>query len=133
MPDAAERLTREIHASIVAPAFTPESTPTNTGASPGARTHDAEAIASARAELVWIGRAKAWRMVQGAKSNAAYRAIARARFGPDWERQSVDACTDPIEKLRRIKASRAYRMIVAIQSNALVRALRRDDRPMLPR
>jgi len=133
MPDAAERLTREIHASILAPAFTPESTPTNTGASPGARTHDAEAIASARAELVWIGRAKAWRMVQAAKSNAAYRAIARARFGPDWERQSVDACADPIEKLRRIKASRAYRMIVALQSNALVRALRRDDRPMLPR
>lgn len=138
MPDAADRLTREIHGSILAPAFClapePDSAPiaTSRNAAPIA-AHDADTIARARAELVWIGRARAWRVVQSFKNNAAYRALARARFGPDWQRHTIDVCTDPVEKLRRTKASRAYRIMVAIQSNAMVRALRSDARPHLPR
>lgn len=132
MSDASERLTREIHESILAPTFTPEDQP---GAVRPSRSagHDADAVARARAELVWIGRARAWRMVQSVKSNAVYRVLARARFGPDWDRDSIDACADPVEKLRRIKASRAYRVICGIQSNPLMRAMRSDSRPLLPR
>lgn len=136
LPDAADRLTREIHTSILAPAFTPD---VPAGAPSNARdpAHDATEIARARAELVWIGRARAWRAVQRAKNNAAYRALARARFGPDWERHSIDACTDPVEKLRRVKASRAYRLICEVQANPLTRAVRRvlrgDNAPPLPR
>lgn len=128
MTDAADRLTREVHASILAPAFAPEASP----ASPRA-VHDADTIARARAELVWIGRARAWRVVQSFKNNGAYRAMARARFGKDWERHTIDACNDPVEKLRRIKASRAYRTVCALQSNPLMRVLRGDNRPLLPR
>lgn len=136
MNDAADRLTREIHASILAPAFTPETVAPATSrdsAAAHSASHDPDTIARARAELVWIGRARAWRVVQSVKNNAAYRALARARFGPDWERHTIDACSDPVEKLRRIKASRAYRAICAIQSSPLTRAMRSDDRPLLPR
>lgn len=71
----------------------------------------------AQAELDYIESSRSWQTIQRLKRNPLYRAIARFRFGPDWD--LVPSDEGPIERLQRIKVSRFYRMLTASKRNRL--------------
>ncbi len=78
---------------------------------------------SAQAVLHTIQSASSWRAVQRVKQAAAYRVIARLRWGPDWERGLH--VEDPREALARVQASRAYRFIRSVKQFPLVKVYSR--------
>lgn len=76
-----------------------------------------DASAATMDELQGIENSRAWALVQQMKGNSLYRAIARARWGPDWDR--TRAGEDPFVRLQRIKGSRAFRIIQAVKGTTM--------------
>jgi glycosyltransferase involved in cell wall biosynthesis/GT2 family glycosyltransferase len=70
-------------------------------------------------ELDGILRSRAWRTVVVLKSNAIYRALARARWGPDWRLPEVQG--PPEARLAHIKSSRSYRLIQTMKRTTAYR------------
>lgn len=68
----------------------------------------------AEEELRQIESSRSYRVVQGVKKTIAYRAFARARYGPGWE--NMQAQEDPMTRLERVRGSRAFRVIQAMKS-----------------
>lgn len=71
------------------------------------------------AELAFIEQSRAWRTINLLKRNPIYSAIAKARWGADW--QMIEVKESPEHRLRRIKKSRSYRLIQAIKGSAVYR------------
>lgn len=71
--------------------------------------------ASVLEEIERLERSRLWRLVQRAKRNAVYRALARLRWGPEWD--AADPREDPRARFSRIKSSNAYRLIQAVKAS----------------
>jgi glycosyltransferase involved in cell wall biosynthesis len=72
-----------------------------------------EELQPALAGLQHIEGSRTWRFVQGVKGTLPYRILARARFGPDWDRPEPN----PEARLRTILGSRSYRVIAGLKNN----------------
>lgn len=70
-------------------------------------------------ELAFIDGSRSWRTVQALKRTAVYRALARLRFGADWDQS--DPQEDPLVRLGRIKNSRSYRLIQQSKTTGVYR------------
>jgi hypothetical protein len=73
----------------------------------------------AQAQLDYIENSRSWQFVQRLKQNAAYRALARWRFGRDW--RALAQSGSPVERLDRIRHSHAYRLIQATKKTPFYR------------
>jgi len=71
------------------------------------------------AELDHIEQSRAWRLVRRIKRTLPYRAWARWRYGPGWDRE--DPAEDPRRRLARIHGSRFYRLIQALKQTWVYR------------
>ena len=105
------------------PAPGPPPTSIPTPPSPDDRNGEPQTVVDSRAaiidELRGIETSRAWVLVQQMKSNALYRTIARARWGPDWERALLTE--DPYMRLEQIKNSRSFRIIEAVKNTSMYR------------
>ena len=72
--------------------------------------------ARAEEELHAIESSRTYRAVQGVKKTVVYKALARVRYGADWEREWVEVKEDPLARLERVRSSRAFRVIQAMKS-----------------
>jgi hypothetical protein len=75
--------------------------------------------AGAASELASIEGSRLYGLIRSLKANPVYGAIARMRWGPDWNRS--DGGEPPAMRLARLKASRGYRCILALKRTGLYR------------
>lgn len=87
-----------------------------------------QACRDAAAELAELESSLAWRLLAAAKQSWPYRALARLRFGPDWQHPQNDPVEDPRHRLGRLKATRTYRTIAAAKSTPPYRWYERRSR-----
>jgi glycosyltransferase involved in cell wall biosynthesis len=73
----------------------------------------------AQAELAFIERSFAWRTVNALKSNPIYDAVARKRWGDNW--QLLEVKETPEQRLHRIKKSRSFKLILSIKGTPFYR------------
>lgn len=74
---------------------------------------------AAESELWSIENSRAWRTVQRLKNNSLYRAVARLRWGPDWDSHRAEE--PPLERLVRVKSSNAYKVIQVVKRTPIYR------------
>ncbi len=72
------------------------------------------------AELAFIEQSRAWKTINLLKRNPIYGAIAKARWGDNWQLIEVKESSE--QRLHRIKNSRSYRLIQTIKGTAVYRA-----------
>ncbi len=68
----------------------------------------------AAARLAQIENSRTWRLVRAAKGVPPYSALARMRWGSDWQQMELKML--PTQRLAMIEASRSYRLIRALKS-----------------
>jgi glycosyltransferase involved in cell wall biosynthesis len=73
------------------------------------RSREQLTIEKARADLAKLEAAPSWQAVVKLRQSAIWRMLARARFGPGWERGLEH--DDPRVKLDKIRSSRTYRVV----------------------
>lgn len=64
-------------------------------------------------QLGRIENSRSWQLIRAAKRIPPYAAIARLRWGPDWEQ--MDLKMPPIQRLAMIESSRSYRLIRSLK------------------
>lgn len=67
----------------------------------------------AGAELARIENARTFRLVRMLKTTGPYRLVARARFGPDWDR--AEPKDDPVARLAHLRSSRSFRLVQSMK------------------
>lgn len=89
------------------------------GARPQTDPHTTDPATAAEA-LRSIESSWAWRLLQSLKHRWPYRAIARARFGPDWD--AGPPADDPVQRLTWIRNSRTFRFLQTLSPSTGVPA-----------
>lgn len=77
----------------------------------------AREVMVAQQELAHILQSRTWRTVSRLKNLPPYSVLARAKWGPEWDR--VDPSEDPRSRLHRLKNSRAFKLIQASKRSTL--------------
>ncbi len=74
---------------------------------------------AAELELAYIEGSRLFGLVQAAKHNPLYRAVARLRWGSNWS--LMDPKEPAAQRLARIKSSRSFKFIQALKSTGVYR------------
>lgn len=89
------------------------------GLNPPRRERSENSNGSAEHELERLENSRAWRTIQRVKSSSMYRAVARARWGAEWEHAPGQETA--AERLSRLRESHSYRAIQAAKRTWMYR------------